>query len=57
MTHSGNLFQWMRVKSLVKALGMEKSFGCKLSPYADELLKRLTELVDEQLLKQKELIK
>lgn len=56
MTHSENLFQWMRVKSLVKALGMEKSFGCKLSPYADELLKRLTELVDEQLLIQKELI-
>lgn len=56
MTQSENLFQWMRVKSLVKALRMEKSFRCVLSPYADELLERLTELVDEQLLKQKELL-
>lgn len=56
MTQSENLFQWQRVKTLVNALQMEKSYGCGLSPYAVVLLNNLSTLVNEEVLKQKELL-
>lgn len=56
MTQSENLSQWQRVKTLVNALQMEKSYGCELSPYAVVLLNNLSTLVNEQVLKQKGLI-
>lgn len=56
MTQSENLFNWQRVKSLVNALQMEKSYGCELSPYAVVLLNNLSTLVNEQVVKQKELL-